>query len=68
MNDPGEAAARLEAALERLAAIAAARSMPVPAAGGSREIVARLDGLIARLRKALAAAETAPGRSTGTEE
>ena len=66
-NDgPESAAARLEAALERIAA-AAARRAEVPSAGPvvaapaaeaavpvAPEIAARLDGLIERLRGALA--------------
>jgi hypothetical protein len=69
-DEPDSAAARLEAALERIAAAAARRASEAPAdlavapAGASDgaelaapvapEIVARLDGLIERLRGALA--------------
>ena len=51
-DDPEHAAARLEEALERIARLA---HRPTPLAGGheNAEIVARLDGLIAQLRKAL---------------
>lgn len=62
-DDAAEAAARLEAALERIAALAGARPLaPAPAADGAdqaepavpvEEIAARLDGLIDRLRAAL---------------
>ncbi|HUB46301.1 MAG TPA: hypothetical protein VMB73_15050 [Acetobacteraceae bacterium] len=61
-DDPEDAAARLEAALERIAQLAGTR-LPLPsesaAEGGSDqippvdEIAARLDSLIDRLRKAL---------------
>lgn len=62
-DDAAEAAARLEAALERIAALAG--SQPKPQADGAdhgeaaepaapvEEIAARLDGLIDRLRAAL---------------
>jgi hypothetical protein len=64
-DGPDRAAARLEAALERIAAAAARRASPPPApqqaaaaapAGSALgpEIAARLDGLIERLRGALA--------------
>jgi hypothetical protein len=60
-DDPEDAAARLEAALERIARLAGTRPPPPDgvAEGGSDqippvdEIAARLDGLIDRLRKAL---------------
>lgn len=59
--DPNGSAARLEAALERIAAAAAVRHTgpvaDVPAQAGSppvaTEVVARLDRLIERLRGAL---------------
>jgi hypothetical protein len=58
-DDAAEAAARLEAALERIAALTAARP-PVPDSGDphdsavpTEEITARLDALIDRLRDAL---------------
>ena len=70
-DEPDNAAARLEAALERIAAAAARRPSVMPvdpavalagtppgaaetAAPVAPEIVARLDGLIERLRGALA--------------
>jgi hypothetical protein len=64
-EEPDGAAARLEAALERIAAVAAQRASappasPVEAQGVNAEtsldpeITARLDGLIERLRGALA--------------
>jgi len=62
-DDAAEAAARLEAALERIAALAGTRPpspSPAPEAGESaelavpvEEITARLDSLIDRLRAAL---------------
>jgi hypothetical protein len=60
-EDPEDAAARLEAALERIAQLAGTRPPPSESAtegGGEQmppidEIAARLDGLIDRLRKAL---------------
>ncbi|HUN40359.1 MAG TPA: hypothetical protein VMU81_08730 [Acetobacteraceae bacterium] len=60
-DDPEDAAARLEAALERIAQLSGTRP-PLPdsatESGGEQmppvdEIAARLDGLIDRLRKAL---------------
>ncbi|HUB50241.1 MAG TPA: hypothetical protein VMB73_35160 [Acetobacteraceae bacterium] len=61
-DDPEDAATRLEAALERIARLAGTRPPPpgnAPEGGGEQippvdEIAARLDGLIDRLRKALA--------------
>jgi hypothetical protein len=66
-DEPHDAAARLEAALERIAAAATARQASAPPAGPAvappagenaapvaPEIAARLDGLIERLRGALA--------------
>ena len=65
-DEPDNAAARLEAALERIAAAAARRASVTPAdavdvapgaehsAAVAPEIAARLDGLIERLRGALA--------------
>jgi hypothetical protein len=57
-NEPTEAEARLEEALERIARLAARR--PVAAADGAEggahvpeEVTERLDALIARLRTAL---------------
>jgi hypothetical protein len=64
-DEPDSAAARLEAALDRIAAAAARRASAlatsqavvephsVAAAAADPEIVARLDGLIERLRDAL---------------
>jgi len=60
-DDPEYAAARLEAALERIARLAGTRLPPpdgVTDSGSEQmppvdEIAARLDGLIDRLRKAL---------------
>jgi hypothetical protein len=52
-DDPDDAAARLEDALERIARLAH-RPQPLAAGSENAEIVARLDGLIAQLRKALA--------------
>jgi hypothetical protein len=61
-DDPEDAAARLEAALERIAQLAGTRppsSESATEGGGEQqmppvdEIAARLDGLIDRLRKAL---------------
>ncbi|CAH2604669.1 conserved protein of unknown function [Rhodovastum atsumiense] len=54
-DDPADAAARLEVALERIAVLAQRPAAP-PAAGSSadvREIAQRLDVLIAKLRAAL---------------
>lgn len=63
-EDPDRAAERLEAALERIARLAASRPAGDPATTASaaappanedlREIVAGLDALITRLRSALA--------------
>jgi len=61
-DDPEDAAARLEAALERIARLAGSKppASEDGAEGGAEqtppvdEIAARLDGLIDRLRKALA--------------
>jgi hypothetical protein len=54
-DGPDSAAERLEAALERIAAAAARRAQePTAAAPVAPEIAARLDGLIERLRGALA--------------
>lgn len=62
-DDAAEAAARLEAALERIAALAGPRRQPPPRAADAGEaadsavpvdeIAARLDALIDRLRAAL---------------
>jgi hypothetical protein len=56
--DPDGSAARLEAALERIATAAAARhtspAADVPAHAVATEVAARLDRLIERLRGALA--------------
>jgi hypothetical protein len=66
IDGPDDAAARLEAALERIAAVAAHRASASPAGPAlappaaensvavAPEIAARLDGLIERLRDALA--------------
>ncbi len=54
-EDAEMAAARLEEALERIARLAK-RPVPVDAGGETAEIAARLDGLIAQLRQALAGA------------
>ena len=51
-DDPAEAAARLERALERIAGLA--RAPQPPAVPPTAEIATRLDGLIAALRAALA--------------
>lgn len=51
-DDPAEAAARLEQALERIARNARAPQPPASQAN-TAEIAARLDGLIAELREAL---------------
>jgi hypothetical protein len=57
-EDPEAAADRLEAALERIAQVTASRDAPLqqePQLGmDTEEIAARLDGLIDRLRTALA--------------
>ncbi len=58
-DDPEAAADRLEAALERIAQAAARGAMAsahTPAAPGTEEIAARIDGLIDRLRTALGSA------------
>ncbi|MDA8253304.1 MAG: hypothetical protein M0Z28_29615 [Rhodospirillales bacterium] len=52
-EDPAEAAARLEQALERIARLAHPPQPAVPEPETAR-IAARLDGLIAELRAALA--------------
>lgn len=55
-EDPDAAAARLEAALERIAQAAARDEAPAaeqPASPATEEIAARLDGLIDRLRSVL---------------
>jgi hypothetical protein len=58
-DDPEDAVARLEAALERIASLAGTRPAAPPAEGAPDppapvdEIAARLDGLIDRLRAAL---------------
>ena len=58
-DDPEGAAARLEAALERIAVVAAARRAAAPPLADPEpavidpEVIARLDGLIERLRGAL---------------
>ena len=58
-DDPDDAAVRLEAALERIAAAAARPSAPAPQAEAVQapaidsNAIARLDGLIERLRGAL---------------
>lgn len=71
-DDPDDAAARLEAALERIARLAGAHpvvageSSADAAAGPAppvEEIAARLDGLIDRLRTALSGAS--PGGRPG---
>ena len=54
-DDPADAAARLEKALERIAALAALPVRPHPREAAEAAIVAqRLDRLIAKLRTALA--------------
>lgn len=56
-EDPDGAAARLEAALERIAAAAARPAVPAAASEAATidpEAIARLDSLIDRLRGALA--------------
>ncbi len=62
-EDPLHAAARLEAALERIAFAAdrlggAAEAAPHPALG---EVASRLDGLIAQLRRVLATTSEGTG-------
>jgi hypothetical protein len=58
-DDPDEAAARLEAALERIAQASTARAAPLPVdsvppvAPNVGELASRLDSLIGRLRDAL---------------
>ncbi len=52
-DDPDNAAARLEDALERIAQLAR-RPEPLAAAAENVEVAARLDRLIAQLRAALA--------------
>ncbi len=63
-EDPDAAADRLEAALERIAALAAVPPSPPVAEPDSdlsiHEIAERLDDLIGRLRAALGNAETKP--------
>ena len=61
-EDPDAAADRLEAALERIARLAAVRPTPAPPAPPESdlsvpEIAERLDSLIARLRAALGKTE-----------
>jgi hypothetical protein len=54
-DDPAEATARLEAALDRIADLASRKRAALPAATGveTAEIAARLDQLIAQLRDVL---------------
>jgi hypothetical protein len=54
-QDPTDAAARLEAALERIA-LMARRPPAAPQGGDTSRIAVRLDAIIAQLRAALGAA------------
>lgn len=63
-SSPKDSAARLEAALERIARVAAKPPEPPPAAPGPAAdpvLVARLDSLILQLREALDEEEPAHG-------
>ncbi len=53
-EDPADAAARLEQALERISVLAQ-RPLPAPPTVETARIAARLDALIAQLRAALGA-------------
>ena len=56
IDDPAEAAIRLEAALERIAALAARPHVPSGNTAEAARVAARLDSLITQLRAALGAA------------